>query len=867
MRYFILFSFFFNIAFSVMPSNMIRTQKELKNIILYKSSDKIQKKKLLFAIYNYSLKLKNKKQTFLFFKSLTNLNKFKQLRPIIYYLMSKYKSGKDKKFFLLKSKLYSKDTEDLIFSLKNLTDFFQKYNIDYKDLYFLLYIKKLINIQENTKDNKGLEQSFYKLGKFYMEKFDYINAVNNFANSIQYSRMSKGAFSGYSYLEIANIFYIIDNKTLMEKFLNKALLVSKTANNKKLLAEIYFFYSKDYYNLKKYKNALKYIYKIENILNNKYNKKVLFLKANVLFMLGKKDKSQIILKKILSNELKNKHYKNLINIIGFYTELLIDMNKLNEAKKYILLLDDIYAPFYRYYFYYYYLKALILEKQNKKSASIFYNKALNKIKKFYNSIKQHNYHKYKNDINKIYYRFIRYTIKSKNSDYIKKFLYLNELKNISYNRKIIKKIIKKKYISELNKLIIKKEFKFLKNNDLTDLFKLKNDYKYNYKIYNYNDLNIKKIQSNLNIGQIIIRFIILDQDLYIVYITKKNFNIKHLPKVMPIISNLIYTFSHPIDEFKNGKVDYLRTKFNTQISFKLYNLLLKDILIKEKINELLIIPDAILFKIPFESLITHENLTKNKKIFFSEYNNYNYLIQKYSISYYFSIFQFLKKINNFKYNKKYKFLFLGDPVIKGKIQNLFKPLKSINNELKYIKSIFKKKTLFFTKKNFLISNFKKFSSRSEIIHIATHHIYNKNDPLFSSLLFSKNKNSNQFLYAKEISNCKLNNSLIILSACESSEKNLIGTEGISGIISAFKNSGAKSIIVSLWPVDEFNSLLIPLFYKYLRKYKIYNKKNISKALQIAKIQFIKKIYNIGNKQKFSFSNPFLWSNFIIYNLN
>ncbi len=154
------------------------------------------------------------------------------------------------------------------------------------------------------------------------------------------------------------------------------------------------------------------------------------------------------------------------------------------------------------------------------------------------------------------------------------------------------------------------------------------------------------------------------------------------------------------------------------------------------------------------------------------------------------------------------------------------------------------------------------------IHIATHYLKNKDFPNFSSLLFSKNKNNkSQFCYAYDIYNSELNNKLVVLSACESSDKNLIGLNGLTGIVNAFKNAGTKSIIVSLWPVDQYNSTLLPIFYKYLEKQKNYSKQSISNALRLSKIEFIKKIEEITPKLKISYSHPFLWSNFILYNLN
>lgn len=127
-------------------------------------------------------------------------------------------------------------------------------------------------------------------------------------------------------------------------------------------------------------------------------------------------------------------------------------------------------------------------------------------------------------------------------------------------------------------------------------------------------------------------------------------------------------------------------------------------------------------------------------------------------------------------------------------------------------------------------SFKNLSGQGlQIIHIATHGFYlsnennNPNEALNNSgLLFSGCNNSakvpqnidNGILTASEISNLDLRNtSLVVLSACETGLGE-ITSDGVFGLQRGFKKAGVQSIIMSLWPVNDYaTQLLMTNFYK------------------------------------------------------
>ena len=107
------------------------------------------------------------------------------------------------------------------------------------------------------------------------------------------------------------------------------------------------------------------------------------------------------------------------------------------------------------------------------------------------------------------------------------------------------------------------------------------------------------------------------------------------------------------------------------------------------------------------------------------------------------------------------------------------------------------------------------------------------------------------LTAKEISTMDLRDAeLVVLSACETGLGDITG-DGVFGLQRAFKMAGAKTIIMSLWKVDDnATQLLMSEFYKNW----VTSKGKLSKREAFRKAQ---------NAVRLQYSNPVYWAGFII----
>ena len=109
------------------------------------------------------------------------------------------------------------------------------------------------------------------------------------------------------------------------------------------------------------------------------------------------------------------------------------------------------------------------------------------------------------------------------------------------------------------------------------------------------------------------------------------------------------------------------------------------------------------------------------------------------------------------------------------------------------------------------------------------------------------------LYADEISHVDFRNvKLLVLSACQSGLGDIAASEGVFGLQRGFKLAGVKSIIMSLWKVDDAaTKILMTEMYKQLK-----NTASVREALTNAQL-------HLRTVEDGKYDNPKFWAAFII----
>ena len=138
-----------------------------------------------------------------------------------------------------------------------------------------------------------------------------------------------------------------------------------------------------------------------------------------------------------------------------------------------------------------------------------------------------------------------------------------------------------------------------------------------------------------------------------------------------------------------------------------------------------------------------------------------------------------------------------------------------------------------------------------VIHLSTHGKADDRVGDYSFLAFTEIPDSleNEYLYVRDLYNLRLNADMVVLSACETGIGELQRGEGILSLARGFTYAGAKSIINSLWSVnDQSTKFLMERFYTYLLE-------GLDKdaALRQAKLDYLASGEN---------ADPYFWAAFV-----
>src|SRR4029077_7353193 len=109
-----------------------------------------------------------------------------------------------------------------------------------------------------------------------------------------------------------------------------------------------------------------------------------------------------------------------------------------------------------------------------------------------------------------------------------------------------------------------------------------------------------------------------------------------------------------------------------------------------------------------------------------------------------------------------------------------------------------------------------------ILHIATHGIIDIQRPEMSGLILSliskEGRTKDGYVRLGDIYHLKLSADLVILSACDSALGRDLDSEGIIGLPRGFLYAGARSVIASLWKVDDkATATLMASLYRRMHK--------------------------------------------------
>jgi len=384
-------------------------------------------------------------------------------------------------------------------------------------------------------------------------------------------------------------------------------------------------------------------------------------------------------------------------------------------------------------------------------------------------------------------------------------------------------------------------------------------------------ITVKDVQANvLRPGETLVSYFVSPEKLYVFIVSKDHF------KVVPIkinekeVSGLIKLYN---DTLTGDNPNTFSRHCTT-----LYEKLFKPVeeYVKEG-QDIIIVPDGELAKIPFETLATGRD----------EKGRPTYLLEKYRLRYVqsASLLSLLRKHYR-RDSPTQNFIGFGDPVYdyknfkegkaeRGKpgsarddeIAGLFRDqydrekgdwgrLLASGEEVRTIADLFKKK-------NYRsISNLRKEATEDkakaadlkdfDYLHFSCHGVLGD---MFQGLVLSQIPGASEdgYFTLNEVMNCDYHAKLVVLSACRTGSGKLEKGEGVTGLTRAFMYAGSPAVVASLWKVkDEATKELMIKFYENMIE------KGMTKpeALRRAKLAMIER----GG----DYASPYYWSAFVLY---
>lgn len=270
---------------------------------------------------------------------------------------------------------------------------------------------------------------------------------------------------------------------------------------------------------------------------------------------------------------------------------------------------------------------------------------------------------------------------------------------------------------------------------------------------------------------------------------------------------------------ENRAVDF---KNYTTLSFGLFGELMSPILkaldvdLNEEPLQVIIIPDGVLSLLPFQALVVSKTDLPNVN-----YKALDYLVRYCTISYSFDA------ASPFVSGGPAKENLLAFGWSDG-IERTANDLPGTYHELRAIADVIPGEFIMGAKAR--KETFLRNAPGHNILHLAIHGVSSDNDIYNSYLQFRDEK-----LYAHELYGYQLDANLTVLSACETGYGKVSTAEGVYSIARGFFYAGAKSLLMTLWPINDGENVpLIREFYKHVDRGEY-----SSSALHMSQLEYLK----------------------------
>jgi CHAT domain-containing protein len=319
-------------------------------------------------------------------------------------------------------------------------------------------------------------------------------------------------------------------------------------------------------------------------------------------------------------------------------------------------------------------------------------------------------------------------------------------------------------------------------------------------------VGIARVQQSLSPSMVILEYVIADPQSYCLVITRSNARIVEL------------SARQRIDMLATAYLKAVKAKQSADLEGRrLYDTLLQPIAEARQKEDLVVVPDGSLHLVPFDALV----------------DGGKYVVESHSITYAPSATGFFLLTTQERRSRTFSHTLLavgGVPYGGGELKQAaltrgydsrnLSDLPASGDEVQAAESaVHGPSNTILLGADATEFAFKRADlGRYRYIHLAVHGFASNVDPDRSALLLRSDPAHGEdgFLQASEIVQMRLNADMVVLSACDSALGPVQGEEGIAALSRAFLLAGARSVVSTLWSIDDtFSSFLMKQFYGHL----------------------------------------------------
>lgn len=293
--------------------------------------------------------------------------------------------------------------------------------------------------------------------------------------------------------------------------------------------------------------------------------------------------------------------------------------------------------------------------------------------------------------------------------------------------------------------------------------------------------------------------------------------------------------------FEGSSTILQRPEAYQEAAYLLYHTLLEPSLSGFQSVRLILMPDGLLHNLPFEALITE--IQKEKGI-----SQWDYLQKSKAISYAYSATILTKQLETSQADEASKAKILALAPFAEEGDESWGALSYSDDEINAIADL-GIGGRFESGSEASLQLFQDLASRHGVLHLSTHASVNakEGEPFIDF--------KDERLYLRDLYRLQLPADLVVLSACQTNLGELKRGEGVMSLNRGFTYAGAKSLISSLWSVnDRATAKIFGQFYAELKE-----GKSKAEALHLAKLAYLSST-NLPDEEK----SPYYWAGFIHY---